>query len=275
VASDPIAPLIAKLDRADETMRAFDEEMRAIGHDKPLRVRIDVDFQSGWSTADVLDTQPIPLIVGVLVGESLYHARSTLEHLVWALVKANHKKPGEHNSFPVEITRRKRPFMEYHWREPAGRDLGGKLRGVSKRAGAVIESLQPYHRPNASEHFLAVLDAMAKDDRHRSLHGSHTGGRGPDYAGIVDLEPIFVPTRGYRIVEFRNLLRHGKGLVPGTKLARFRVDPLARNNKVGVKGDIPTFIAFGNRETGFIFAQDFKRINASLRKVLGLFQEFL
>jgi hypothetical protein len=258
-------------------MRTFDDELRKVGHDKPLEVGIDVNFQSGWSAADVLRTQAIPASLGVLIGESLYHGRSVLEHLVWALVKANHKKPGEHNSFPIETTQGTRSFMEHHWRKAAGRDPGGKLRGVNKRAGALIESLQPYKAPDPSVHFLAILDAMAKDDRHRSLHASHVGGRAADYVPgrFVDLEPIFVPARGYRIIEFTNLVRHGRGLVPGTKLARFRVEPLTRENKVGVKGDIPTFIAFGNRQTGFIFAQDFKRLNAQLRKIIEPFEEFL
>lgn len=275
MSGDALEPLLAKLDRADETMRAFDRKLRRFSDTKPLIVGVKVDFQSGWSTAKVGYAEAIPLSLSVLIGESVFHARAALEHLVWALVKANHKAPGEHNSFPVATTRGKRPFMEHHWRPASGRDLGGKLRGVNKRAGALIESLQPYHAANPANHLLTVLDVMAANDRHRALHASYSAGRGPGYKGMVDLAPLFVPSRRYRIVEFRGRLRHGQRVVTGTELARFRVEPLTRKNKVRVEGDLPKFIAFGNRQIGFVYAQQFKTINGEIRKLLRLFEEFL
>jgi hypothetical protein len=267
--------LLAKLDRADETMRTFERKLRRFSNANPLIVGVEVDFQSGWNTAKILRTDPIPQALSVLIGESVYHGRSMLEHLVWALAKANHKKPGEHNSFPIDLTRRSN-FASYHTRLPGGgRDKGGKLRGVSKGAVALIEGLQPYHAQSPANHLLAIVDAMARDDRHRAPYGVYSAGRGPEYAGSVDLRPLFVPTRGYRIVEFRSLLRHGQRVVAETKLARFRVAPLTRNNKVRVEGELPKFIAFGNRETGFVFAQDFMTINRKLRELLADFAKFL
>jgi hypothetical protein len=257
-------------------MRAFDRKLRRFSDTKPLIVAVQVDFQSGWSTAKVGYAEAVPLSLSVLIGESVFHARASLEHLVWALVKANHKAPGEHNSFPIERSRRQRPFVEYQCRPPSGRDKGGKLRGVNKKAVALIESLQPYHAANPANHLLTVLDVMAANDRHRALHAAYSGGRGPDYKGMVDLAPLFIPFgRRYRIVEFRNRLRHGQRVVAGTELAWFRVEPLTRKNKVRVEGDLPKFIAFGNREIGFVYAQQFKTINREVRKTLRLFEEFL
>jgi hypothetical protein len=272
----PLTPFLAKLDRADETMRAFDKELARVSHAKPLKVKVDVDFQSGWSTAYILHSETIPPGLSVLIGESLYHGRSVLEHLVWALVKANHKKPGKHHTFPA-------------WDQPprleGARDMADafikitkskQLAGVPMAAIALIERLQPYNRPDPSESFLSVLNRMARDDRHHALHGSHVGGRPLDSRGLlIDIEPVFVPARGYRIVEFVSLMREGKALVRGTKLARWRTVPLTRQNHVSVKGDIPSFIAFGDRKTGHILAQDFKKINAAIRQYLGAFEEFL
>jgi hypothetical protein len=258
-------------------MQGFDRKLRRFADANPLIVGVEVDFQSGWSTAQVIHAEPIPPSLSVLIGESIYHGRSMLEHLVWALVKANHKKPGEHNSFPIEsISRGHATFATYHCRVPGGgRDRGGKLRGVSKGAVALIEGLQPYHAMNSRGHPLAVLDEMATYDRHRALHAAYSGGRGPDYKGMVDLEPIFIARGRYRIIEFRSLLRHGQRVIAGTKLARFRALPLMRKNKVGVEGELPKFIAFGSREIGFVYAQNFKTINTELRKLLGLFEQFL
>jgi hypothetical protein len=272
----PLAPFLAKLDRADETMRAFDKELARVSHAQPLKVAVNVDFQSGWSTAYILRAEPVPPSLSVLIGESLYHARSTLEHLVWALVKANHKKPGRDHTFPV-------------WSKPR-RMLGSpsdsdsfikitkrkELAGVPIAAIALIERLQPYNRPDPSESFLSVLHRMARDDRHHALHGAHTGGRTLDSDGLlVNIEPTFVPARGIHIVKFENLMRQGKALVRGTKLARWRTIPLTRENHVSVQGNIPSFLAFGDRKIGHILAQDFKKINDALRDYLAAFEEFL
>jgi len=69
-------------------------------------------------------------------------------------------------------------------------------------------------------------------------------------------------------------MRDGKGLVRGTKLARFKVLPLTRNPKVSMKGDIPVFIAFGDPDTAVVLSA-FKQINRRLRDIIEPFAEFL
>jgi hypothetical protein len=271
-----LAPLLAKLDRADETMRTFNRELRRASHAHPLRVEIVVDFQSGWSTALVQHAEPIPPRLAVLVGESLYHGRSVLEHLVWALVKANRKKPGKDHTFPIWTKPRRlrdSPSDAHSFKAQTKRR---ELAGVPAKAVAMIEEAQPYNREHPEWHFLATLNRMARDDRHHALHSAHVGLRERDGAGQpVDIEPVFTPIRGYRITEFESLMRDGKALVRGTRLARWRAMPLTRENKVRVKGEFPSFIAFGNRDSEYIFVQDFKRINEGVRKIVEPFAEFL
>lgn len=98
---DALAPLSDKLDRADESLRSLDDEMRRISDGEPSTVRTELDFRTGWHTVEIAYVQAIPPRPSVLVGESLYHGRSALEHLVWALVKANHKQPGNAHTFPL------------------------------------------------------------------------------------------------------------------------------------------------------------------------------
>jgi hypothetical protein len=59
--------------------------------------------------------------MSVFIGESLYHGRSALEHLVWGLVKVNHKKPGRHNSFPTWSERNGATFLESRTAPARGR----------------------------------------------------------------------------------------------------------------------------------------------------------
>src|SRR5436309_3094096 len=153
------------MDRAHECLHAARDEFQAFANAKPVRVEFKFDVQSEWHTAYIECSAP-PVRLGVLAGESLYHARSSLEHLVWALVKANKKKPGQHNTFPI----RTKPFTQPFWETTRT----SSLRGVPKAAAALIEKMQPYHAPHSrvSDHTLAVLDAMAIEDRHRTLHAT-------------------------------------------------------------------------------------------------------
>jgi hypothetical protein len=262
VVADPLAPLVAKLDRADESLRALDDKLSGVANGKPLRIGIDVDFQSGWNTAYIEHAKPLPVDASVLVGESLYHGRSTLEHLVWALVKANHKKPGKHNTFPIATEGTTARFLEVTNRPREGRRRPGALRGVPKQARALIESLQPYNRSNPSDHWLSVLNQMARDDRHHALHAS--------YAVVWDdgarIRSLFHAHRGYEITQFRDLTRSRRSLVSDAKLARFRVKPLTRNPKVSVKGDLPVHIAFGGDPR--VLLDSFKTINRLLRDLI-------
>ncbi len=265
----PLAPFKAKLDRANESVHTFDREYLRFAKRHPLRVNVEVDFQSGWHTAYIFEAEPVPPSFAVLIGESLYHARSALEHLVWAMVKANHKKPGHHNSFPLLGEGSTASFMAATNRPREKKKPPGALVGVPKRARALIESLQPYHAPDPSTHFLAVLNRMARDDRHHALHGSWIGGED------IDFRHIFRVPRGVEITEYVPLLERGRRLVADAKLARFRTNPLSRQPKVYVEGDLPAFIAFGDRRTGLIRFRDFHDINTNVAKVVSMFEEFL
>jgi hypothetical protein len=267
--SHPLAPFKAKLDRADKSLRTFNTEYRRFSKRKPLRASIKVDFQSGWNTAYIAHAEPLPPLFGVLLGESLYHGRSSLEHLVWALVKANRKKPGQHNTFPIWRSGTAARFMEVTNRSASAKKRAGALRGVPKAARTLIESLQPYRAPDPSAHFLSILDEMARDDRHHALHGSFTAGRGEN------IEHLLRPAPGVHITDYETLLEFGRELVEDTKLARFRVTPLTRYPQVDVEGDLPTLIAFGDRPSRLVRVVDFHEINTNLRKLIGPFEEFL
>jgi hypothetical protein len=264
VNADALAGITAKLDRADESLRALNDELAQITDSKPVTLRPNVDFQTGWDTFYIKHVEPLPPRPAVLAGEVLYQARSALEHLVWALVKANHKKPGKHNGFPIQPTRGKAPFVVHHRRGPIKGNEGGMLLGVSVGAATLIERYQPYHTPDPSRSFLAALNRMARDDRHHALHTVRVVGRHADMRGV------FQPRSGYRIVEFETLLGEGRRLVAGTKLARLRAEPLTRNNQVEVHGNIPSRITLGGIEPSTL-----RRVNDEVRVLVSAFEKFL
>jgi hypothetical protein len=269
MAEHPLSPFKAKLDRADKSLRTFNTEYGRFSRRKPLRAQVAVDFQSGWNTAQITNAESPPPLLSVLIGESLYHGRSALEHLVWAMVKKNHKEPGYTNTFPIFdalLARRGSLTSAEAFIEITQRN---QLAGVPVEAVKLVERCQPYHAPDASIHFLSILNRMARDDRHHALHGSYVGGMGDDIRNLFQTEP------GVVITDFENLLRFGEGVAEGTQLARFRVAPLIRKPRVRVEGDLPTFIAFGERPSALIRFQDFHEINQNLRKVVSLFEQFV
>ena len=264
----PLIAIRAKIDRADEHLRTLKSERQQWQRDEPLIVRLEVDFKSGWHTAYIEQGRPMPPRFSILVGESLYQGRSALEHLVWALVKANHKKPGQFHSFPIRkeaVGTKGRSDAQAFIRKTQGCELAG----VQVAAITLIESLQPYRTTNPTDHFLTRLNEMARDDRHHAIHGGFIGG------DPMEIRSLFTARRGSRIVGFRALLtENGNLAVDRTNIARLRILPLSRKAKVDVHGGLTPRIAFGERSR-FVLFEDFEALNAELRQIVGLFEEFL
>lgn len=268
--SEAIDAIEAKLDRADESLHSLDEEMHVISAGDPSTIRTELDFKTGWHTVEITRVEPIPPRPSVLVGESLYHGRSALEHLVWALVKANHGKPGKDHTFPI-LDKRPRvkgakntadAFIQIAQRK--------QLAGVPVAAIRLIESLQPYRRQDPSRSFLSILHHMARDDRHHAIHASFVGSR-----PVTNMQSWFGVPPGVHFTEFHPLLCDGQRIAADTKIARFRLSKHGRYPKVQIRGRLPIFVAFGSDPACMVVSGDFQQINTELRSVIRPFAQFL
>jgi hypothetical protein len=104
-----------------------------------------------------LSPKPDPEI-SAISGDALFDLRSALDHVVWQLVLANASNtPTVSNQFP--ITTSAKEFAEAIDRK--------RLRGVSPKAAALIESLQPYQAGNEP---LGTLNTLHNIDKHRTLN---------------------------------------------------------------------------------------------------------
>jgi hypothetical protein len=227
-----------------------------------------VDFKSGWSTAYFAETDRTPPVrLSVLAGEVVYQARSALEHLVWALVKANHKKPGKDNTFPIRRT----PIGTKGLSDQQAFIAATKrkeLAGVPIAAIRLIEKLQPYNSGDRPDYVLTVLHQMARDDRHRSPPSSFVSGTSDD------LRSLFKPAGRAKIVDFKGLLSEQQSIVIGrTNIARLKIEPLSRQPKVHVEGDLPALIAFGDRDA-LLTLPALHSLSTTVRDVLRLSQQF-
>lgn len=168
--------------------------------------------------------------------------------MVWILVKRNHKKPGNHNSFPIWPTGNTESFMRETRRAAVKNSARGKrppgaLYGTRRSATTLIEQLQPYHSPYGPEGSgLLALTRLAIIDRHQTLAESLA------WVNPAAIRPLFVAGEGSAIVGYRNLLRDPQlnRLVDGTKLARIRMEPATREPEVQVEDELPINVAFGD-----------------------------
>ena len=264
----PLDLMRLKLRRANERLDALKRQLHRHGQRHPIVIGTKLHFKSGWHTSYVREVELFPQRFAIPVGESLYHGRSVLEHLVWALAEAGNETPGENHTFPLlkaPPTPKKRESTRDAFIRSEG---GGRLAGVDPAAIAVIEGLQPYKRGNDPYYVLTILNEMARDDRHHALHVTQVYMGDPRHLveGSLRLRP------GTSIIDWKPLFRTGDRLEAGTKLARFRLTRYRRYPQVGVETKLPVDIAFGDRG---LQLPDFRRINTELAELLSMFEEFL
>jgi hypothetical protein len=102
----------------------------------------------------------VPLRFAVLAGEIIHHLRSSLDHLVYALVIQNGGTPTNKNQFPICSTA-----------ENFAKECKRKKRidGVSESAKRLIMAVQPYTTPTPGDTVLSILNKYDIDDKHKLL----------------------------------------------------------------------------------------------------------
>jgi len=128
----------------------------------------EIELESRQEIHRLQVLRPFPAMRwGVLVGDVVHNARSALEHVVELATIAHSGHPLDRTEFPVfhEPTK-------FSARTRKGDPVPGSglfaLRGVSDKARAYIEGLQPYHRGNDhASSTLWLLHALWNMDKHR------------------------------------------------------------------------------------------------------------
>jgi hypothetical protein len=155
-----LAGVRAKLRRADEHRRAYDELFHAYLESDPYGITFEFDPESGWHTFRwSVDPEPPLEDLALIFSDILGNLRSTLDYLVWQLVLSNGQKPGRRNAFPI-VKR------EDDWPVQGG----VALRGVPEEWAGLIEAMQPFQRYERPElHPLAILEHVNNLSKHRFL----------------------------------------------------------------------------------------------------------
>ncbi|MHB1220361.1 MAG: hypothetical protein ACYC1L_19420 [Alphaproteobacteria bacterium] len=99
----------------------------------------------------------------VLMGEIIHNLRTSLDHLVCALVLRENSEPSWGIQFPICDTTKE--FERACQR--------GKIKGISDRHMKIIESIQPYWTSESGNHPLSILRRLNNADKHRLLIGGY------------------------------------------------------------------------------------------------------
>ena len=153
-----------KFDWAKQYLQSLKDEVAAYVNDEPNTFESKLEQQVGCDAVIAIilriKLEPPPRVALVL-GDFLYNARATLDHLVYYLsvTKTNDPAIVRTSEFPI--------FKDYKLYE------GGlwKIRAVDPKAQKIIENLQPYHCGKGYNFDpLWKLNELCNIDKHRRLH---------------------------------------------------------------------------------------------------------
>lgn len=161
-----LAGAYAKLDRADEHFKLLESELHAFvqGTEDAASGKLQQFDGQTYYVMEASRVNPVPLRVGLILGDAIQNLRSALDHTVWQLVLLHGGEPNVGNQFPIFT----RPPED-------GRSLARWNRSVRAIPGpdlAMIEHVQPHRREDPSLHPLSVLAELSNTDKHRLILAS-------------------------------------------------------------------------------------------------------
>jgi hypothetical protein len=150
----------AKLDRAEESIRTLDREAMAFFNTDPAPYKIVGEHKKGgFEYVFMAYGDPaVPLRFSVIAGEIVHHLRSSLDHLVHALVVKSGNSPTKRNQFPICSTR---DNFESCQKEA--------LKYVPTSARKLIMAVQPYTTTTPKNTVLHVIQEYDNRDKHNLL----------------------------------------------------------------------------------------------------------
>src|SRR5665213_910645 len=158
----PFAGIAEKLKRADQNVINLQTEIDVFiqGGEYPV---IPNPNAKDWQKAVLYHkNKPIPLRFAILVGETIHHLRSCLDHIVWHFSDdESRKRPGS-IEFPVFSLK------------PANQNeisrYASRVKGINNASVlSLIEEMQPYNSSNTANNALLILHEMDRFDKHREL----------------------------------------------------------------------------------------------------------
>ena len=155
----PLDSCWAKLARAKENVNNLHNEITNFlnGNTTSYTTRIQHQKDGLECALIAYGDFEIPIRFSVLAGEVIHHLRSSLDHLIYALIIQNGCSPSKKSQFPICSTLKN--FENARKR--------GVIDGVSVSAKKLITTLHPYTSPTPDDTVFAVLNIYSNLDKHQ------------------------------------------------------------------------------------------------------------
>src|SRR5262245_3975100 len=121
-----------KLKRAEQHIEQLQIEINDLVNSAPYQTISDTDPETLEDFKKMLSRIRVPPRISILAGEAIHQTRSSLDHLVSALITINGKVTSNHTQFPIYPYR---PSTE----DEAAR-YAGQISGVTPSAKALIDN---------------------------------------------------------------------------------------------------------------------------------------
>jgi hypothetical protein len=146
-----------KLKRADTHIQTADAVAKAHCESDFYGLKIE-PYRKGGHCLRVTEVVPFPTDFSILVGEVAYQLRSSLDHIAFAFCAPKNRKEEKSVQFP--FASRAREWKGTH---------ANLLPGATKRAKALFERFQPYHRrKEPAVKYLWYINAVTNWEKHRA-----------------------------------------------------------------------------------------------------------
>jgi hypothetical protein len=159
--ADGLDGCLAKIERAKEHL----ESLKASANEY-IELAKKTLTQSSYHSDDGLKvilraTCPLEVNpkISVIAGEIVHQLRSSLDHLLCALIYQAGGTPDQHSQFPICTSRENYELQIKRKR----------IRGVSPAAQQLIEQSQPYNNSNPNETIFNVVSTLNNWDKHNAL----------------------------------------------------------------------------------------------------------
>jgi hypothetical protein len=212
-----------KLRRARVHLDALELQCRAFVESKPYRIAAYDDLKTEEYVVEIEFTTPDIWPIGAVAGDLICNLRSSLDHLIYGLVRLGTVVPTSQTGFPIIGT---------HDGQRTEDRFRNAIRGIPDLATEIVRSLQPYNSGHSyRETFLWRLHELWNMDKHRHI---------PLDGGACDIQFPRVP---------HHLPAPKPGIVNDRLVVRF---PMISKPFVNVDAVTGVFMRFGSEKSGVV-----------------------
>jgi hypothetical protein len=156
-----LAHFRSRLARAEQHYKSFSEVWASYLDRHPHHLDTTIDA-TGLGTISVVEDEPVPEELPLLLGEFLYQLRAALDNCLYAVavIDSDQNPPPNAQLLEWPIC-----LAEDKWQNSTRR-----LKALSPEILTALETIQPYQAASPDWNCLRILHDLARIDRHRALH---------------------------------------------------------------------------------------------------------